>query len=357
MLYAVILAGGSGTRLWPLSREAHPKQFLKFFEDKTMFQLTVERILPVFPPENILIVTPEKFVSELNEQVPGIPRENFIVEPQGRGTAAAIGLAAIHLLKKDNADPIMAVLTADHYIGLPAVFCKVLAAAAQVAQSDRLVTLGITPTEPNTGYGYIKQAELIDTVSGFDVFRVERFLEKPGLEQAKVMTSSPGFTWNSGMFIWRVATLMSEFARQMPNLFHALNVIGSSIGSDEYADVLNSEWQNIEKQTIDYGIMEGAEKVAVIPVSINWTDVGDWGSLHKLLPADQNGNDLIGNVVAVDAKGSLIYGGKRLITLIGVEDLVVIDSEDALLICKSGREQDVKKLVELLKEQGKSEHL
>ena len=229
MYFAVIMAGGSGTRLWPLSRRHFPKQALRFVGDRTMFQYAVERILPVFPPERIFVVTVAEHASILMKQMPSLPTENFILEPEGRGTASAIGLAAIHLANHDP-EACMAILTADHFITQSARLCQVLSAAEKVAANGSLVTLGIQPTSPSTGFGYIHHGSIISKVNDFPVFEVERFTEKPGIAAARQMIESGEYSWNSGMFVWQVKRILQEFERQMPDFYSQLMEVKSCTG-------------------------------------------------------------------------------------------------------------------------------
>jgi len=356
MQYALIMAGGAGTRLWPLSREKNPKQALTLVGERTMFQHAVERLAPLFAAEQILVVAPREHVEALHQQAAGIPYDNFIIEPEGRGTASAIGLAAVHLQKRDP-EAVMAVLTADHYMEKKADFRTALAAAAQVAQDGYLVTLGIQPTYPATGYGYIQQAEEVGVVNGLRVHAVERFIEKPDQANAERMLASGQFSWNSGMFIWQVSRIMAEFERQMPALYDVLVNIQGTIGTPDYDEIMRAKWPAIKKETIDYGIMEGAQQVAVIPVDLGWVDIGSWGSLFGLLPEDASGNIKVGEALTLDTTGTLIFGGKRLIATIGLEDLIIVDTEDALLVCKRGQEQQVKEIVNQLKAKGRKELL
>jgi mannose-1-phosphate guanylyltransferase len=356
MYYALIMAGGIGTRLWPLSRRDRPKQALQLIGERTMFEHAVDRIAPLIQPENIFVVTGAEHVEILAGQAPELPLENFIVEPEGRGTAPAIGLGAIHLQQQDS-EAVMAVLTADHFISKVDHFRQVLTAASQVAQDDHLVTLGITPSYPSTGYGYIQQGESLGEEEGFSVFCAERFTEKPGSETAIHMVESGEYSWNSGMFIWRVDRIMDEFQRQMPEFCAQLIEIKATLGTPGYETTLGRVWPQVVKQTIDYGVMEGAEDVAVIPVDIGWSDVGSWASLLDLLPADGEGNTIVGPHVGIDTQDTLVFGGKRLVATIGLEGMVIVDTEDALLVCTKEREQEVRAIVKELERRDEKQYL
>jgi mannose-1-phosphate guanylyltransferase len=348
MYYAVIMAGGSGTRLWPLSRRNYPKQALKLVGERTMFQYAVERIRTIFPPERILVVTLAKHAPILMEQVPELPAGNFILEPEGRSTAPAIGLAAIHIIEKDP-QAVMVILTADHFITRTQRFCDVLTAAEKVADG-RLVTLGIQPSSASSGFGYIHQGGLAGEQNGFPFYAVERFTEKPESETARKMVESGEYSWNSGMFVWQVDRILKEFQRQMPEFFAQLMEVRAALGTPEYPAVIERVWPQVSKETIDYGVMEGASDVVVIPIDIGWTDIGSWGSLFDLLPADAADNVFVGPHIEIDARNTLVFGDNRLVAVMGVQDLVIVDTEDVVMVCSRDREQDVKALVELLKQ-------
>ena len=353
--YAVIMAGGGGTRLWPLSRKDRPKQLLKLLGDRTLFQLAVDRLAPLFPPERILIVTSAAYVIEMRRQCPALPADNFVVEPEPRGTAPAIGLAALRVRQRD-ASGIMACLTADHFIRDEARFRDLLAAAAQIAQQDYLVTLGIAPTFPATGFGYIQRGEQLTTFGEFEVFRARRFKEKPALPEAEAMLADGRHAWNSGMFVWRVERLLAEFARQMPGFHQQLMAIEADPAS------LPQIWQSAPTTTIDYGIMEGAGEVAVIPVKdLGWSDVGSWESLLDVLEPDEAGNIVIGGPhLGLATTGSLVHSDhnrRRLVATLGVSDLVIVDTEDVLLVCPRERAQEVRALVERLKKEAREQYL
>jgi len=351
MYHAVIMAGGTGSRLWPVSRRATPKQLLKLAGDDTMFQHSVYRMAPLMGPEQVYVVARADLISALSAQVPTLPGENYIVEPEGRGTAPAIALAAIHLLQSDP-DAVMAVLTADHYIADTAAFRTTLSAAQDLALDGHLVTLGIEPLFASTGFGYIEQGSPGIPVDGLAVYDVAAFTEKPDAETAEAMLKSGNYVWNGGMFIWRAARILQEFERQMP-VFHAqLMEIAATLGTPKYEDVLARVWPTVETETIDFGIMEGAEDVVVLPVEIGWSDVGSWASVFDVRPSDEDGNILLGRHESIDTANTLVYGGKRLIATIGVDNLIIVDTPDALLICRRGHEQDVKAIVSRLKAAG-----
>jgi mannose-1-phosphate guanylyltransferase len=355
--YAVIMAGGGGTRLWPLSRQARPKQLLRLIEERSLFQTSVQRLEGVFPPERILVVTVEEQAEELQAQSPIIPMENYLLEPSARGTASVIGLAAVALQQRDS-DAVMAVLTSDHFIGNEDGFRKMLVAAHAAAQDGHLVTLGITPTFAATGYGYVQRGECLAHYGGFDACQVLRFKEKPDEEQARQMMASGDHAWNSGMFVWRVDKVLAEFAAQMPALYTGLQDIQRAWDTPQAGEVLRKVWDSLQSQTIDYGIMEHAKNVVVIMADdLQWNDVGSWDSLFDVLPADPQGNIIMGGQhIGVDTSQSLVYVNQehRLIVTIGVEDLVVVDTGDVLLVCRKDQAQKVRLVVKQLKESGQA---
>jgi mannose-1-phosphate guanylyltransferase len=355
--YALIMAGGGGTRLWPLSRANRPKQLLKLLGDRSMFELAVDRLKPLFPPERILVVTNATYAPLLRAQCPELPEENFIIEPEPRNTAPAIGLAAVSIHRRDP-HALMVCVTADHFIGNEPHFQALLAAGAEMAAQNYLVTLGIQPTFASTGYGYIQRGEALGEVNHFPVYRALRFKEKPNEPEAEAMMADGLHSWNSGMFVWGVERVLQEFARLMPDLHRLLMEIEATPAA------LPKVWGQTPKTSIDYGIMEGAAAagaVAVIPAEgLNWSDIGSWDTLLNVLPPDPAGNVVVGaEHLALDSSGLLIHVSRaqpRLVATIGLSDLVVIDTEDALFVCPRERAQEVRAVVEALKK-GQTEYL
>ncbi len=358
-LYALIMAGGGGTRLWPLSRRAHPKQMLSLFGQRTMFQVSVDRLLPLLPPEHIFVVTAQEQVAPLAAQVPTLRQANFIVEPMGRGTAACIGLSALHLRRRDP-DAVMAVLTADHYIRHEEAFRAVLRAGERIAQAGYLVTLGIEPTAPATGYGYIRRGEELGRIDDLTYYRVVNFTEKPDVETAMRFLQAGDYAWNSGMFVWRVDRILEEIQRWMPGLYETLAALDAVLGTSDYVATLHTLWPKLAKQTVDYGIMEKAERVAVIPADLGWSDIGAWDAVMELHDevADRRGNVLQGEVIEIDTENTMALArGGRLVVTIGVRDLIIVDTEDALLITHRSQSQRVREVVDRLRTEGKMDYL
>jgi mannose-1-phosphate guanylyltransferase len=358
--YAVIMAGGGGTRLWPLSRKEKPKQLLSLLGKETLFQSTVARLEKLFPPERILIVTVAELAREMQEQVPAIPAENYLIEPAPRGTASVVALAAAVLEKRDP-QAIMAIQTSDHYIRNHDLFHFLLRTAFEVAQKNYLVTLGIAPTFPSTAYGYIQQGESLDGDYRYPVYRVKRFKEKPDQDTAQHLLRSGDHSWNSGMFIWRADAILTEIKKQMPDLFKVVREISSAWDTPKQEEVLQEYWRNLKNQTIDYGIMEKAEQVAVLPAGgLGWSDIGSWDSLFEVLLPDMNGNVATGaQHLALDTHNTLVYSGddQRLVVTIGLDDMVVVDAGDVLMICKVDQSQKVRDVVEHLKKHHQENYL
>ncbi|MCC7118855.1 MAG: NTP transferase domain-containing protein [Anaerolineales bacterium] len=350
--YAVIMAGGGGTRLWPVSRKEKPKQLLPLLGEETLFQSTVLRLRDLFPPERILVVTVEDQAREMREQAPEIPAENYLIEPCPRGTASVVGLAAM-VLKKRDPQATMAILPSDHFIRNVDLFHYLLKAAFDVAANGYLVTLGITPTLPSTAYGYIQQGKPLDGNYKYPVYTVGSFKEKPNEQTAQQLLRTGDHSWNSGMFIWRAETILEEIEKQMPSLSQALGKIEQAWGGAKQDEALTAIWPELKNETVDYGVMEKAERVAVLPAGgLGWSDVGSWSSLFEVLLPDMNGNISTNSALHLphETHNTLVYGGHdRLIVTIGVDDMVIIDTGDALLVCKTDQSQRVKEVVEHLR--------
>ncbi len=351
--YAVIMAGGGGTRLWPISRVEKPKQLLPLIGETTLFQGTVQRLEGIFPPERIMVVTVAGLAAEMQQQAPQIPLENYLIEPAPRGTASVIGLAAMVIQKRDP-QALMVVLPSDHFIRNRDLFEYLLRAAVDVAKADYLVTLGITPTFPSTAYGYIQQGSPLVGNFKYPAYQVVRFKEKPDDASAQQMLRLGGHSWNSGMFVWSVQLILSEIKRQMPELSEALDTIAMDFDSPKAEATLANIWPELKVETIDYGVMEKAEKVAVLPAGgLGWSDVGSWDSLFEVLLPDMNGNIAVNSQhLALETNNTLIYGtngSERLVVTIGMSGMVVVDTGDVLLICKSDQSQKVRDVVAHLK--------
>jgi mannose-1-phosphate guanylyltransferase len=352
------MAGGAGTRLWPLSREKRPKPVLRLVEkDRSMFQIAVERLQPLFPPERILVVASADLTPLLKEHAPQLPDENYIVEPVGRDTAPAVGLGAIHIRRRDP-EAIMAVLTADHYIADVEKFRNVLNVACRVAARGMIVTLGIKPTFASTGFGYIERGPLDQVVEGVEVYVLQRFREKPDQATADSFIADGRYSWNSGMFIWPVQRVMAEFERHAPALYAELERLADAMGTAGYESLLSEIWPQIKRISVDYALMEHIQQgVRVIPVEMGWTDIGNFETLYDILSLQSGGNVIHSKEpLVIDTTRTLVFSD-RLVATLGVEDLVIIDTDDVLLICHRDRSQDVKQLVEHLKKNQRNEYL
>jgi len=352
MIVALIMAGGKGERFWPKSREKLPKQFLNLTGKGTLLQLTAKRINKLVDWERIYVIAGQDYVELIKEQLPEMPAENIIVEPEGRNTAPCIGLAALHI-QRDYPDAVMAVLPSDHYIKDEETYCGMLAAAARLAgQGDNLVTLGIRPDRPETGYGYIQVGEKYDDFNGHPGHKVIRFVEKPDQETAEEYLAGGDYLWNSGMFIWKVSTIMKMFSRFMPELYRGLEKISQAWDTLRGQEVLVEEFGKLEKTSIDYGIMEKAESIFVFPGDFGWDDVGSWTALERVVGADKDGNVVKGEVITINTKGCVIEGSDKVIATLGVEDLIIVDGGDVLLICPKKESQNVRQVIQRIREEG-----
>lgn len=362
-LYAVILAGGSGTRFWPLSRRLAPKQLLSLTGERTMLQDTVLRLGSSVPAERIVVVTGRDLVDETRRQLRVIKTDATVIsEAVGRNTALAIAVAAERLLAADS-DAVMVVLPADHTIAKPDVFLSTVAAAADVARDGYLVTIGIVPRRPETGYGYIKQGAPLARSGakvgrGAEAFRVERFVEKPDRARAKEYLAAGTFLWNSGMFVWRAADVLGELRRFVPGVASAGADIARAMAAPAPDEArVRGFYETAESVSIDYAVMERSARVAVVPAEFGWNDVGSWAALDEVAAKDERGNVISGRVVDVDSRRSIVYAQDRVVATIGLDSLIVVDTPDATLVCAKDRAQEVRKVVDALEAQRAQEHI
>ena len=363
-MYASVLAGGSGTRLWPLSTKTTPKQFLRLPGPGTMMQETVERIAPLTPMDQLYIVTFDAYMESVAEQLPALPRANILAEPAGRGTAASIGLAATLIAARDP-QAIMGSFAADHAISDVEGFRQALRCAEQVAQQGYLVTLGISPTYPETGYGYIRYGAQLSHMNGLGAHIAEQFVEKPERATAEEYLRAGNYVWNAGIFVWRVDRILSEIRRHVPTVADVLDEIGVAAArsqgrmTPEVEQVMQNVWPRLQDNiTIDVGVMERASGIAVIPVSVGGNDIGSWAQVASLNSPDAAGNAVVGLAegrhIEVQTRDTLVYSTTgRLITTAGVEGLIVVDTPDGLLICAKDQAQLVKEIAEYVQRQPK----
>ena len=347
--YAVVPAGGSGTRLWPLSRVARPKFLLPLPGPRSMLQETVERLLPLANLSDIFVITGEAHVAEVALQLPDLDTEQVIVEPTPRGSGPAIGLGTAIIARRDP-DALVGSFAADHVVERPVEFQRVVREAIRAAEEGCLVTIGIQPTYPETVYGYIRAGAELAELPGSGICVVEQFKEKPDLETATRYVSAGNYLWNASMFVWRASVLLDEMRRFLPDLAEALERIAANWDTPRRATTLAALWPGIRDVTIDHGILERSERVAVIPGDFGWTDLGDFHGFGTVVATSADENVVVGTqLLAQDARGSVIVGNGRLIAVVGIDNVIVVDTDDALLVCERSRAQDVKKVVEELK--------
>ena len=342
MNYALILAGGSGTRFWPLSRNTEPKQFLSVCSDKPMLEETIQRILPLIKKENILIAANKMHRSKINAcaRKMGIPAKNLLFEPEGRNTFAPIAFLS-YKTNKTNPESVLCVLPCDHVIQNNKKYVSLLRDAINTAAKNNIVTFGVTPKRPETGYGYIriKSPEHKNTKS--QVYKIDKFIEKPNLDKAKKLIKDKRYYWNSGIFVFKARCLLDEIKRLQPQAYKNIT------GNNKDLEVL---WKTLPATSIDYAVMERARNLSLLPVNYGWLDLGSWQAIEEVLKKDARGNILRGNCVDLGSENTIIWGQKRLIASIGIKDIIVVDTDDALLICAKDKTQDVKKIVQILKE-------
>ncbi len=378
--YVVILAGGRGTRFWPRSRTRTPKQLLNIVGRQTMLEQTFDRLVPLIPPSHVWVVTNTEQAASVRRQLPRVPASQILAEPVGRNTAAAIGLAAAHILRqrvrnqpktgalthapetpdavldavKDDLrnDALMVVVPADHFVARPARYRKIVRAALQVAaQPDALVVLGVSPTRPETGYGYIEFEGRAARVAGQPVYPVKRFTEKPSLEKARRYLVSKRYFWNAGMFFWRVSTYLKSLAIHLPKTHASLLRLAETIGTHRYAAALRRTYPQLENISVDYAVLEPAsrdKKAFVLPAEVGWSDIGSWESVYELLLKSAGSNVSAGPLYALDSSGNLFWSPRKFVAAVGVNNFVVVDTPDALLICSRERAQEVGKIVKWL---------
>lgn len=352
MHYAVVMAGGAGTRLWPAARRHSPKQLQRLIFKQPLIAETVERLTHVYPLEHILVVTAQRYADPIREVLPELPPQNVISEPVGRNTAAAIALAAFQIVRHDP-DGVFAVFPADHVVLNPRALYGALDFANNLAMEHRVVDIGVPPSHPETGYGYIELGPEIGTEDGLTAYEVRRFVEKPDQERAREYAAAGTYMWNSGMFVWRASEYLEALREFLPETYDPLAPAAASRDWDR----LSEAYARIPDISVDYAIMEKASDVVAVPTDFGWRDIGDWAALWDMMDHDDNGNAFEGRHVYVDTHDSLLLSPKKLIAAIGVRDLVVVDTDDVLLIMPRERAQEVKTLLDDLKQTGQSDYL
>lgn len=354
--YAVVMAGGSGTRFWPLSRRKHPKQLLELFGRGTLLEQTVERLRPLIPPDRVYIYTSDLVLNEVRRRLPHIPREQIVAEPASRNTAPTLGVAAHEICRRDP-QGLMVVLPADHVIAKPAEFRRVLRAGGEAADKEgRTVVIGLKPTRPDTGFGYVRIGARETRIAGQDIFRVEKFTEKPPLPLARKYISSGHYLWNGGMFIWRASTLLENFARHQPQMADLLARLAVA-GGVHSAKNFRRLFPQFEKISIDFAIMEKISNILAVSAEIGWNDVGSWAVVYDLSKKDHDANVRPERSLCLDSHGNMIVAKRKFVLTVGVRDLVIVDTDDAILVCARDRSQDVGKAVQELDASGRKELL
>ena len=353
-LYALILSGGAGTRLWPLSRRDKPKQFLPLTGERTLLQDTVDRVVEVIPLERIFAVAPPEHRLLIHEQLPELRTDHVVIEPYPRGNAAAIGLAMAALHAFDP-EAVVAILPSDHVIERRGKFREVLIAATAAAEAGKLVTLGIEPESADTGFGYIEAGDRLDLRTPLPVHAVKRFIEKPKRDVAEKMIAAGGHYWNAGMFVWRVSEILRAFDEHLPGSAKAIHSLADAVGTPRYEGVLAEVWEETDKTTIDYGILEKAQNVAVVPADIGWHDVGSWGRLAAIVQHTDNWSS--DGHLAIASGDNYAWAPGKVVALVGVEGLIVVDTPDALLVATKERAEEVKEVVDRLRREEREELL
>ena len=356
-MYAVIMAGGKGTRFWPRSRERRPKQLINIVGRRSMVQQTIGRIGNLLPVEDVLVVAGGVHGEELRRQLAELPSENILLEPVGRNTAACIGLAAL-LVQHRDPSAVMVVLPADHLITDEELFLSALRAAVAMARKKAaLITLGIRPASPETGYGYIETGDQVDKAQEHEFYKVISFHEKPDLERARHYLEKGNFFWNSGMFVWQAEAILAAMKSYLPGLYADLQRLKPFLDTDELDREINRIYPDLQSISIDYGVMEKADNVLMTPADFGWNDLGSWASMAEIWPKDDQGNAHQGEIMTMESHGNVVFCEQKLCVLLGVDDLIVVDTEEALLVCQLNRAQDIGKILDLMKQRGMEQYL
>ena len=358
-MHVVLMAGGVGSRFWPRSRQKNPKQLLNLVGDKSMIRQTYERIKDLTSDDKILVITNQDLKNPIGEHLPELPEKNIIAEPFGKNTAPCIGLAAAIVRKRASMDEPMVVLPADHLIKETETFQQIIKTAALHArQSDHLVTIGITPTYPETGYGYIQRGEPLTVIDNRTIYKVKTFAEKPNLETARLFLQSGDFLWNSGMFIWKTSTILREFEEHQPEMAEGFERIYQAVDTPSMDEVILDVYMRVKSISIDYAIMEQARHVSIIEADFTWSDLGSWEAAYAISPKDDRANAITAQKsVVIDSQNNLIYAPGKLVALVDVENLAVVETDDAILICRKDSSQRVKEVVDHLKKKKLNEFL
>lgn len=356
-MYAAIIAGGSGTRLWPRSRQDKPKQFQGLYSESTLLQETVRRLEPLIPREDVYVIANRSHEPIVREQLPWLAPESYVGEPMGKDTAPAVGVIATVIHHRDP-NAVILITPADHVIAREKQFRRILEVAEKVAsEGPNVVTIGIKPTAPETGYGYIQMTESRRVVDDIEVHRVASFKEKPDAKTAEEYVASWQYVWNSGMFVWSAKTILQLFKEHAPDIYKLLMRYDAAIGTPQEGKVFEEIYEAFPRISVDYAILEHARSIHVVPASIGWNDLGSWSSLHEIMESDEDGNTVVGTHVGLDTHNCLIHSKDRLIATVGLDNMIIVDGGDVVLVMPAGRSQDIKALLEELKKEGKTQYL